>query len=175
MKSRLVLIAAAVLAAATSAAAQAGETKIGKPAKHHGMEITPVYLQAVTMEPHHARHEGADIHLEADVRALKGNPHGFPKDSWIPNLDVTYVLTKPGSDWRAAGTLAAMAADDGPHYGDNLKLDGPGKYKLILRLTPAANGFLRHTDKETGIPPWWAPLELAWDFAYAGAGKKGGY
>lgn len=177
MKRRSVptLAVAAAFALALSAAAHAGEIKFGKPAIRHGMEIAAVYLQAVTMEPRHSRHDGADIHLEADIRALQGNPHGFPKDAWIPHLDITYELTKRNSDWRSAGTLAAMAASDGPHYGDNVKLAGPGRYTLVLRLAPAAHGFLRHTDKETGIPPWWSPLELTWDFAYAGTGKKGGY
>jgi hypothetical protein len=167
--------ALAAALAALASASEAGEVKIGKPVKRHGMEIGAVYLQAVTMEPHDTRHDGADIHLEADIRALKGNLHGFAKDAWVPNLDVTYELIKPASDWRTSGKLMAMAANDGPHYGENVKLDGPGKYKLVLRLAPAAHGFLRHTDRETGIPAWWAPLELTWEFAYAGTGKKGGY
>jgi len=29
-----------------------------------------------------------------------------------------------------------MVANDGPHYGDNVKMMGPGKYKLILTIAP---------------------------------------
>ena len=50
-----------------------------------------------------------------------------------------------------------MVANDGPHYGDNVKLNGPGKYKLTLNVKPpSANPhahFGRHVDKETGVGP----------------------
>ena len=69
-----------------------------------------------------------------------------------------------------------QVASDGPHYGENIKLDGPGKYRVRYRIAPPpVNGFYRHTDKETGVGEWWTPFELEWDFIYAGAGKKGGY
>jgi hypothetical protein len=71
-----------------------------------------------------------------------------------------------------------MVANDGPHYGDNLKLMGPGKYRLTYSiLSPAAGHgmFGRHTDKETGVAPWFEPCELHYEFTYAGIGKKGGY
>ena len=69
-----------------------------------------------------------------------------------------------------------MVASDGPHYGENIQLDGPGKYRVRYHIVPPPfNGFYRHTDKETGVGEWWAPFDLAWDFIYAGAGKKGGY
>jgi uncharacterized protein involved in high-affinity Fe2+ transport len=32
--------------------------------------------------------------------------------------------------------------------------------------SPEANGFLRHTDKETGVPGWWAPFSETFTFAY---------
>ena len=72
-----------------------------------------------------------------------------------------------------------MVASDGPHYGDNIKLEGAGKYKLKYTiLPPSANQhahFGRHVDKETGVGPWFKPIELNYEFAYAGTGKKGGY
>jgi len=35
--------------------------------------------------------------------------------------------------------------------------------------------FGRHTDKETGVGPWFKPYKLQYEFTYAGIGKKGGY
>ena len=72
-----------------------------------------------------------------------------------------------------------MVANDGPHYGDNVKLQGPGKYKMTLTIAPpTANPhamFGRHVDKETGVGPWFKPFTLDYEFVYAGTGKKGAY
>jgi uncharacterized protein involved in high-affinity Fe2+ transport len=170
------LIVAAALAAFAVTPALAGEQPIGEPVERNGMEIAGVYLQAVQMEPMHAHHGGTDIHLEADIKAIKGNNNGFGEGEWVPYLGVTYELTKVGSSFKKTGTLVPMVASDGPHYGDNVKMDGPGKYHVTYRISPAAHGFLRHTDKETGVGKWWAPFDVAWDFTYVGGtGKKGGY
>jgi uncharacterized protein involved in high-affinity Fe2+ transport len=67
-------------------------------------------------------------------------------------------------------------ASDGPHYGANVKFDGPGKYHVAYTINPPSKvGFLRHTDKETGVGAWWQPFTVDWDFTYTGTGKKGGY
>ena len=43
-----------------------------------------------------------------------------------------------------------MAASDGPHYGNNIKLD-PGVYNLTITIhSPGENGYLIHSDSETG-------------------------
>ena len=72
-----------------------------------------------------------------------------------------------------------MVASDGPHYGDNVKLMGPGKYTLVLTVLPPSQNpqahFGRHVDKETGVAPWFKPFTASYDFTYAGTGKKGGY
>lgn len=72
-----------------------------------------------------------------------------------------------------------MVASDGPHYGDNIKLDGPGNYTLTFHIAPPSGeghmAFGRHVDKETGVAPWFAPFETSYDFTFAGTGKKGGY
>lgn len=167
---------AAILATAISAPALAGELPIGEPVEKNGMEIAGVYLQAVTMEPAHAHHANTDIHLEADIKAVKGNNNGFGEGEWVPYLDVSYTLTKEGSSFKKAGKLVPMVASDGPHYGDNVKMDGPGKYHVAYTIAPGAHGFLRHTDKETGVGKWWEPFTVEWDFTYVGStGKKGGY
>lgn len=160
-----------------SGALQAGEHPIGDPVEKNGMEIAAVYLQPVVMEPMlPGMSEPTDIHLEADIHAAKRNPNGFGAGEWVPYLSITYQISKAGSDWSTAGAFMPMVASDGPHYGNNLKLAGPGKYTVRYYIAPPpANRFYRHTDKETGVGEWWVPFELEWDFTYAGAGKKGGY
>ena len=75
-----------------------------------------------------------------------------------------------------------MVANDGPHYGDNVKLGGPGKYHLKYTIyapnTPEnsyGKNFGRHTDRLTGVRPWFKTFTVAYDFVFAGIGKKGGY
>lgn len=179
MSPRLMLTALAIFAAAQwSGGARAAETAIGEPVTKNALEVAAVYLQPVMMEPHlPGMNMGMDIHLEADIRATEKNPNGFGPGEWVPYLGVTYTLQKLGSDWESFGTFTAMVANDGPHYGSNVKLDGPGKYKLTYRiLPPPYQGFYRHTDKETGVGEWWEPFEATWEFTYVGGvGKKGGY
>lgn len=177
----------AILLALTTLAAQAGEQVIGEKVARNGMLLGAVYLQAVKMEPpssvSHAHAAGEhvhdaeyDIHLEADVHADKNNPHGFAENAWIPYLKVGYRLEKIGADWVSDGTLLPMTASDGPHYGENIKLNGPGKYRLRYHFEPPSiNGFYRHIDKETGVSEWWQPFDMEWEFIYVGTGKKGGY
>ncbi len=168
--------AALCLVAAT---ALAGERPIGDPVETDGMRVAAIYLQGVAMAPMNAMGGPADsdIHLEADIHALANNPNGFAKGEWIPYLKVSYVLTKPGTPYSSSGPLVPMVANDGPHYGRNVKLDGPGRYHLAITVDPpSVNGFYRHTDKETGVGQWWAPFTREWDFVFIGsAGKKGGY
>jgi uncharacterized protein involved in high-affinity Fe2+ transport len=48
-----------------------------------------------------------------------------------------------------------------------MKMDGPGSYKVTYRFSPPeANGFYRHTDQETGVPPWWQPFSQTFTFTY---------
>jgi uncharacterized protein involved in high-affinity Fe2+ transport len=175
---------ALALLAGFSLGAVALEYPIGTPQSLAGMEIAAVYLQAVDMEPegHMRKAAESDIHLEADIHALANNPNGFPEGFWVPHLLVKYELTKlPGGE-VIRGDMMPMVASDGPHYGDNVKLKGPGKYKLKFTVyppsakeNPAGNFFGRHTDRATGVRPWFRPVEAEWEFTYAGVGKKGGY
>jgi uncharacterized protein involved in high-affinity Fe2+ transport len=172
---------AAVATLTLAAAAQAAEYPIGKPTDRDGMEIGAVYLQPVEMEPAGMMPaaKDSDIHLEADIHATAGNTNGFPEGEWIPYLVVKYELQKQGSSKVISGTLMPMVANDGPHYGDNVKLEGPGKYHLKYTIQPPTanpmSHFGRHVDKETGVGAWFKDFELQYDFAYAGTGKKGGY
>ncbi len=176
--------AAGIAIAGFALGAQALEYPIGSPQQQAGIEIAAVYLQAVDMEPegHTRKAADSDIHLEADIHALSSNPNGFREGDWVPYLLVKYEVTKlPGGE-TIKGDMMPMVANDGPHYGDNVKLKGPGKYKvkfIVLppnaKENPLGNQFGRHTDRLTGVRPWFKPVETEWEFTFAGVGKKGGY
>jgi periplasmic iron binding protein len=174
-----VMMAAALVALIGSAAAK--EYPIGKPKAANGMEISAVYLQPIEMEPPGMMRAAADsdVHLEADIKATKGNTNGFPEGEWVPYLVVHYELTKLDGGQAIKGELMPMVANDGPHYGDNVKLMGPGKYKLTLTVSPPSENphapFGRHVDKETGVGPWFKTFSADYEFVFAGTGKKGAY
>jgi uncharacterized protein involved in high-affinity Fe2+ transport len=163
----------------TATAVQAKEYPIGAPQQCEGLEISAVYLQPIEMEPAGMMRSVAtsDVHLESDIRALADNRQGFQEGSFVPYMNVSFELGKQGSDEAIKGDFHAMVANDGPHYGNNVKLLGPGKYRLMLTVLPpdGHSMFGRHTDKETGVAPWFERCELHYEFTYAGIGKKGGY
>lgn len=162
-------------------AADAKEYPIGKPQLAAGLEIAAVYLQPIEMDPPGLMRlaKESDIHLEADIRAMKDNPNGFAEGDFVPYLEVAYEIMKIGENATIKGVFMPMVASDGPHYGDNVKLMGPGKYKLALKIAPPPGaghaGFGRHVDKETGVGAWFAPFSVEYDFTFAGTGKKGAY
>jgi uncharacterized protein involved in high-affinity Fe2+ transport len=166
---------------ASAYSAQALEYPIGKPQQRFGMEIAGVYLQPVAMEPEGMmrKAEESDIHIEADIKALKGNPNGFEEGAWIPYLGIKFEVTKSGTNQKVEGEFMPMVASDGPHYGDNIKLFGPGKYHVKYTILPPTENkhthFGRHVDRLTGVRPWFKPFDVEFDFNYAGVGKKGGY
>ncbi|TLX62733.1 hypothetical protein DN820_14955 [Stutzerimonas nosocomialis] len=176
MPSAVSLVAASLFALP----AQAREYPIGEPQPCAGMEIGAVYLQPVEMEPAGMMRATAesDIHLEADIAATEDNRNGWQEGSFVPYLNIRYALSKQGSDEKIEGDFHPMIANDGPHYGDNVKLMGPGKYRLTYTILPPGGEhamFGRHVDKETGVAPWFERCELNYEFTYAGIGKKGGY
>ncbi|MDX8535609.1 iron transporter [Mesorhizobium sp. VK25A] len=170
---------AALLAGASSVCAM--EYPIGKPQLMNGMEIGAVYLQPIEMEPANMMKPAADsdIHLEADIHAARGNANGFAEGDWIPNLQIEYRLIRIDDNQQNGGVLMPMVASDGPHYGDNVKLMGPGKYRLDYTISFEESGghspFGRHVDKETGVAAWPEPFHIEYEFTFAGVGKKGGY
>ncbi len=171
-----------VVTAVLAVGLQAANFYIGDMVKENGMTIQPLYIQAVAMKHGgggHAGHHGAadaDIHLEAKVHGDTKNAWGFAEGHWIPYLEITYRITKKDSKWSASGRLDPMAANNGPHYGSNVKMDGAGKYTLKLHIEPPkVDMFPYHVDKETGVQDWWRAMNLEADFTYVGVGKKGGY
>jgi uncharacterized protein involved in high-affinity Fe2+ transport len=184
MKQHLNRLAAVLAAGLLTTAAHALEYPIGTPHNVAGMEVAAVYLQPIDMEPegHMRKASETDIHLEADIHALANNANGFPEGFWMPHLLVKYELVKQGTNEVIKGDMMPMVASDGPHYGDNVKLKGPGKYKVKFIVYPpnarenaAGNMFGRHTDRATGVRPWFKTVEVEWEFTFAGIGKKGGY
>ena len=179
--ARTITASLACLGATLAFSAHAVEYPIGTPQQRNGMEIAAVYLQPVTMEPDGMmrKAEESDVHMEADIHALASNPNGFEEGAWIPYLAVKYEVTKQGSNEKIAGDFMPMVANDGPHYGDNVKLKGPGKYHVKYIISPPSanphSHFGRHTDRLTGVRPWFKPFEVEYEFTYVGIGKKGGY
>ncbi len=169
----------ALCSGAFSAAAK--EYPIGQAQEKEGMRIAAVYLQPIEMDPPGMMRDAkeSDVHLEADIKAAKGNQNGFAEGDWMPYLRVGFELVKLDDKQNLKGEFMPMVANDGPHYGDNVKLFGPGKYKLILTIQPPSENphahFGRHVDKETGVGPWFKTFTVDYEFVYAGTGKKGGY
>jgi uncharacterized protein involved in high-affinity Fe2+ transport len=164
------LIAAAAMA--TASAASAKEYYIGEPVVKNGVQIVPNYLlgiQMATMVPEMDMAKDA-IHLEADVHAAKGNAQKLAEDTWIPYLNIKYTITRPGDPkFKKTGHLQPMIAGDGLHYANGVKMPGPGKYHLTYTISAPA--IYRHADKETGVPEWWKPFSVDWDFTYPSKAK----
>ena len=135
------------------------------------LNIAGVYFQPVDMEPAGVGGLAAaesDMHMEADISAVEDNGLGYGAGDFVPNLTVKYRAQKEGGK-LIEGNFMPMSASDGPHYGNNVKLDGPGKYKITFIIdSPDKQGYLLHVDKATGVPGrfWTTPIEVAWDFDF---------
>ena len=166
---------------ATSAMAQAPkpgeatagfeEFPLGDEQEAGPLHVAGVYFQPVDMEPSGLglAASQADMHMEADISALPDNNLGYGAGDFVPYLTVKYQAQKEGSDKVIVGNFMPMSASDGPHYGNNVKLDGPGKYKITFIIeNPEKQQYLLHVDKETGVEGrfWKQPLKVSWDFNY---------
>ncbi len=154
---------------AAPALAEFQEYPIGDPVEVNHMQIAAVYLRPVTMEPHGLAMPAsqASIHLEADIHATEGNPNGFGAGEWIPYLTVRYTLTNTDTGATQNGTFMSMVAVDGPHYGNNIQMPGPGNYHLVFQISdPSTNGMARHTDEDTGVGRWPEPFSVEYNFRY---------
>ena len=71
---------------------------------------------------------------------------------------------------RILSVLALCAATSigKPHYGDNLKMMGVGRYKLELSIAPPGGA-------QAGVGAGLEPFTVDYDFVFAGVGKKGAY
>jgi len=140
------------------------------------LHVAAVYFQPVQMEPADKAGlavEDANIHLEADIH-WNENGFGFGVGDWVPYLTVEYQIKSETTgeivvDWDA---FMVMSADDGAHYGANIKLDTADTYTLSFRIhNPSENGYLLHVDEETGVPEhefWQEPIVVEfvhWNYA----------
>lgn len=114
------------------------------------LNVSAVYFQPVPMSNGNESTDGFDIHLEADISALSNNL-GFGVGDWVPYLTVDYKITGSDGNVAAEGTFMEMSASDGPHYGANIALPNADTYSVELTIhNPEENGYLLHTDSETG-------------------------
>lgn len=129
-----------------------GETQVGP------YNVAAVYFQAVDMYPagKNPSKEDSDMHLEADIHLKPADAiaYGFGngEDIWPAYLTVKYEIAKIDGKVVMDGSFMPMNADDGPHYGANIKKGLPvGVYKLKFIIEPPTD-YLMHTDPETGVP-----------------------
>ena len=114
------------------------------------LNVSAVYFQPVPMAPDQESTEGLDMHLECDVSALP-NELGYEVGGWVPYLTVDYSVVGSDGSEAASGTFMVMSASDGPHYGANIALPNADTYSLTFTFhSPAENGYLIHSDAETG-------------------------
>ena len=114
------------------------------------LNVSAVYFQPVPMSGGNENTEDFNIHLEADVSALENNL-GFGVGDWVPYMTVDYKVTGSSGNVAAEGSFMVMSASDGPHYGANVKLPDADTYSVEFTFhSPEENGYLLHTDAETG-------------------------
>jgi hypothetical protein len=137
--------------AATADAGGFQENPIFEDEELEFINLSAVWFQAVPMAPGQEDISDFDIHLEADISALE-NDLGYGVGDWIPYLTVDYsVVDEASGETAAEGTFMTMSASDGPHYGANIALPDAGTYDLTITIhNPAENGYLIHSDSETG-------------------------
>ncbi|MDR2051569.1 MAG: iron transporter [Deltaproteobacteria bacterium] len=165
--------AAAMAAAPAPSAETAGfeEFPLGDEQIVGPLQVAGVYFQPVDMEP--AGMGGlpasqADMHLEADIAAIENNNLGYGAGDFVPYLTVKYIIEKKGGK-TIEGNFMPMSASDGPHYGNNVKLDGAGDYKITFIIdNPEKQSYLLHVDKKTGVDGrfWKEPLKVSWNFKW---------
>ncbi|WP_022818701.1 iron transporter [Fusobacterium russii] len=123
-------------------------------------QVAAVYFQGVDMIPEGKQPTAAesDMHLEADIHltpeAAVAYGFGDGDSIWPAYLTVNYkVLSEDKSKEITSGSFMPMNADDGAHYGINIKkgLIPVGKYVLQLEIK-APTDYLLHVDSETGVP-----------------------
>jgi uncharacterized protein involved in high-affinity Fe2+ transport len=146
------------------------EFPIGDDIELPPLNVAGVYFQPVDMEPagKSLAASEADMHIEADISALQ-NDLGYGVGDFVPYLTVKYEIASEDGKTKVDGTFMPMNASDGPHYGANIKLGPAGTYKVRFIIeNPEVQGYLLHTDKETGVEGrfWDEPLVAEWDFDY---------
>jgi uncharacterized protein involved in high-affinity Fe2+ transport len=147
------------------------EYPIGDDIELGPLNVAGVYFQPVDMEPagNSLPASESDMHIEADISALANNDLGYGAGDFVPNLSVDYEIKNSSGTVVSSGTFMPMSASDGPHYGANVKIGDAGTYnvRFVIR-SPEDQGYLLHTDAETGVEGrfWSEPLVAEWEFNY---------
>ena len=154
-------LAGSALAAPAEKPGESGfaEIPIGEEIQVGPYNVAAVYFQAVDMVPagKNPSKEESDMHLEADIhlQPTYAIAYGFGsgENIWPAYLSVKYqILDAQGKTVVMEGNFMPMNADDGPHYGANIKKGlKVGRYKLKFIIAPPSD-YLLHTDPETGVP-----------------------
>ena len=161
----VVVLSLALVGAALAAPAEKpgesgfAEIPIGEEIQVGPYNVAAVYFQAVDMVPagKNPSKEESDMHLEADIHLQPAFAiaYGFGsgENIWPAYLSVKYqILDVQGKTVVMEGNFMPMNADDGPHYGANIKKGlKVGRYKLKFIIEPPTD-YLLHTDPETGVP-----------------------
>ena len=161
----VVVLSLALVGAALAAPAEKpgesgfAEIPIGEEIQVGPYNVAAVYFQAVDMVPagKNPSKEESDMHLEADIHLQPAFAiaYGFGsgENIWPAYLSVKYqILDAQGKTVVMEGSFMPMNADDGPHYGANIKKGlKVGRYKLKFIIEPPTD-YLLHTDPETGVP-----------------------
>ena len=161
----VVVLSLALVGAALAAPAEKpgesgfAEIPIGEEIQVGPYNVAAVYFQAVDMVPagKNPSKEESDMHLEADIHLQPtfAIAYGFGsgENIWPAYLSVKYqILDAQGKTVVMEGNFMPMNADDGPHYGANIKKGlKVGRYKLKFIIEPPTD-YLLHTDPETGVP-----------------------
>ena len=161
----VVVLSLALVGAALAAPAEKpgesgfAEIPIGEEIQVGPYNVAAVYFQAVDMVPagKNPSKEESDMHLEADIHLQPAFAiaYGFGsgENIWPAYLSVKYqILDAQSKTVVMEGNFMPMNADDGPHYGANIKKGlKVGRYKLKFIIEPPTD-YLLHTDPETGVP-----------------------
>lgn len=139
---------------------------LGTAVTRDGVEIAPGLESGIQFDRAPTSLGADSVFLTADVRAAKGEPHGFT--GFIPYLSISFTLTKDGDPtYKKAGLLYPIAGKNGPRYIGATVMAGPGTYHLTYLVSPpSAHGMYRQTGKDNGVPDWWKPITAKWDFTY---------
>lgn len=157
------------------------EIQIGEEQQVGPYNVAAVYFQPVDMIPagKNPSKEESDMHLEADIHLQSeyAAKYGFGsgENIWPAYLTVKYEIYDKDGKMVTDGSFMPMNADDGPHYGTNVKKDimSVGQYKLKLVIEPPTD-YLLHVDDETGVPAkqeaseYFKTQEVEYDWNYTG-------
>ena len=151
------------------------EIPIGEEQQVGPYNVAAVYFQAVDMYPagKNPSKEDSDMHLEADIHLKPEDAvkYGFGNGDniWPAYLTVKYEIIDKAGKTAMEGSFMPMNADDGPHYGANVKMLGAGTYDCDFYIdSPTRMNYGLHVDKETGVKGrlWEEPVHMHWVFEY---------